>query len=108
MSAKPTSKDKKISATYGYSIPLGDFFTCAMSVDCVIFGYIDGEVKVLLIERGAKPFKGSWALPGDLMYPNEGLTEAASAFFIRSRDWKMSLWNKPEVSEPLIDIPLEG
>jgi len=65
------------ASPYGYSIALEDFFTCAMSVDCVIFGYLDGEVKVLLIERGADPYKNSWALPGDLMYPQEGLKVAA-------------------------------
>jgi 8-oxo-dGTP diphosphatase len=43
----------------------------------VIFGYKDNDVKVLLIKRGANPFKGQWALPGDLMYPNENLNCAA-------------------------------
>jgi len=37
-----------------------------LSVDCVVFGYRQGKIRVLLIERGAEPFKGSWALPGDL------------------------------------------
>jgi 8-oxo-dGTP diphosphatase len=73
----PAIKDAELAKKYGYSIPLKDFFTCAMSVDCVIFGYVEGEVKVLLIERGAEPFKGKWALPGDLMYPTEGLEVAA-------------------------------
>lgn len=62
---------------YGYEIPLEDFFQCALSVDCVIFGYKNNDVKVLLIKRGAKPFKGHWALPGDLMYPDENLNCAA-------------------------------
>ena len=73
----PAIKNSDLAKKYGYSIPLQDFFTCAMSVDCVIFGYVDGELKVLLIERGAEPFKGKWALPGDLMYPTEGLAGGA-------------------------------
>lgn len=69
--------DKDPSDSYGYSIPLKDFFSCALSVDCAIFGYEDNDVKILLIKRGAEPFKNSWALPGDLMYPRENLEDAA-------------------------------
>ena len=53
------------------------FFKSAFSVDNVIFGFDGGELKVLLIQRGAAPFKGKWALPGDLVYPNENLETAA-------------------------------
>jgi 8-oxo-dGTP diphosphatase len=53
------------------------FFKSAFSVDNVIFGFDEGGLKVLLIQRGAPPFKGKWALPGDLVYPNENLETAA-------------------------------
>lgn len=53
------------------------FFKSAFSVDNVIFGFEDGELNVLLIQRGAAPFQGMWALPGDLVYPNEDLDAAA-------------------------------
>jgi 8-oxo-dGTP diphosphatase len=53
------------------------FFKSAFSVDNVIFGFDGGDLKVLLIQRGAPPFKGQWALPGDLVYPNENLETAA-------------------------------
>jgi 8-oxo-dGTP diphosphatase len=53
------------------------FFKSAFSVDNVIFGFDGGDLKVLLIQRGAAPFKGLWALPGDLVYPNEDLDTAA-------------------------------
>ena len=36
----------------------------ALTVDCVVFGFDDAELKVLLIQRGLEPFKGRWALPG--------------------------------------------
>lgn len=60
-----------------YEIPYERFFQFGVSVDCVVFGYHDSKLKVLLIKRGAKPFKGDWALPGDLIYPNEDTEFAA-------------------------------
>lgn len=56
---------------------VGSFFKSAFSVDNVIFGFDGGELKVLLIQRGQAPFKDKWALPGDLVYPNEDLDTAA-------------------------------
>ncbi len=53
------------------------FFQSAFSVDNVIFGFDEGDLKVLLIKRGESPFEGSWALPGDLVYPTEDLDTAA-------------------------------
>ena len=49
-----------------YKIPIEKFFQFALSVDCVILGYHQGGLKVLLIERGAEPHLGKLALPGDL------------------------------------------
>lgn len=60
-----------------YSIPIDAFFKSAFSVDCIIFGYHEKELKVLLIQRGIEPFEDFWALPGDLVYPNEDLDAAA-------------------------------
>lgn len=61
-----------------YSIPIDEFFKSAFSVDCVIFGYHEGELRVLLIQRGTEPYENFWALPGDLVYPYEDLDDAAS------------------------------
>jgi 8-oxo-dGTP diphosphatase len=61
-----------------YSIPIDEFFKTAFSVDCVILGYHEGEMKTLLIQRGTDPFENFWALPGDLVYPYEDLDSAAS------------------------------
>jgi 8-oxo-dGTP diphosphatase len=49
----------------------------ALTVDCVVFGFDEGELKVLLIERGQEPFKGRWALPGGFVQVDETLDEAA-------------------------------
>ncbi len=49
----------------------------ALTVDCVVFGFDDGELKVLLIERALEPFKGQWALPGGFVRVDETLDDAA-------------------------------
>ena len=60
-----------------YNIPLEKFFQFGVSVDCVVFGYINNQLNALIIKRGAEPFKGEYALPGDLVYPNEPVDSAA-------------------------------
>lgn len=49
----------------------------ALTVDCVVFGLDEGELKVLLIQRGLAPFKGKWALPGGFVRVEETIDEAA-------------------------------
>src|SRR6266852_8731032 len=49
----------------------------ALTVDCVVFGFDEGELKVLLIQRALVPFKGKWALPGGFVRVEETLDEAA-------------------------------
>lgn len=56
--------------TYQYPRP-------ALTVDCVVFGFDEGELKVLLIERGLEPFKGRWALPGGFVRVDETIDAAA-------------------------------
>jgi 8-oxo-dGTP diphosphatase len=60
-----------------YSIEIDEFFKSAFSVDCVVFGFDNEKLKLLLIRRGAEPFLGDYAVPGDLVYPNEDLDVAA-------------------------------
>lgn len=60
-----------------YKIPLEKFFQFALSVDCVILGYHENSLKLLVIKRGAEPHKGKLALPGDLVYPTEDMDLAA-------------------------------
>jgi 8-oxo-dGTP diphosphatase len=48
-----------------------------LTVDCIIFGYTDSQLKVALIERKKPPFVGSWALPGGFLEDDETVEEAA-------------------------------
>ena len=66
-----------------YSIPIDEFFKSAFSVDCVIFGYHERELKILLIQRGTNPYENYWALPGDLVYPNEDLAPEVLEYLSR-------------------------
>lgn len=49
----------------------------AVTTDCVIFGFDGVELKVLLIERGIKPYLGCWAFPGGFLNPDEPAEEGA-------------------------------
>ena len=49
----------------------------ALSVDCVIFGFDENKLKVLLIRSDLKKYKGKWSLLGDLIKPTEDLDKSA-------------------------------
>ena len=49
----------------------------ALTVDCVVFGFDESDLKVLLIERALEPFKGCWALPGGFVHVDETIDQAA-------------------------------
>jgi 8-oxo-dGTP diphosphatase len=53
-----------------------DYFNIAVSVDCVIFGYDNKDLKVLLIKSDLEEFRGLWSLLGDLVRPNENIESA--------------------------------
>lgn len=55
---------------YKYSRP-------ALTVDIVLFGFDEGDLKVLLIQRDLPPFEGKWALPGGFVRVDETLDQAA-------------------------------
>lgn len=48
------------------------------SIDCVVFGFDEGELKVLLIERGDELYTGMMAVPGDLVQEQEDIDDGAS------------------------------
>lgn len=54
-----------------------DYFNIAVSVDCVILGYENKELKVLLIKSDLEEFKGLHSLLGDLVKPDEDLDQAS-------------------------------
>ncbi|MCA9644056.1 MAG: NUDIX hydrolase, partial [Myxococcales bacterium] len=59
-----------MSYTYEYPRP-------ALTVDCVVFGLDEDDLKVLLVQRAGEPFRGSWALPGGFVDMEETTDQAA-------------------------------
>uniref|UniRef100_B8HUD5 NUDIX hydrolase n=1 Tax=Cyanothece sp. (strain PCC 7425 / ATCC 29141) TaxID=395961 RepID=B8HUD5_CYAP4 len=49
----------------------------ALTVDCVVFGLDDTDLKILLIQRDQPPYVGEWALPGGFVQMEESLETAA-------------------------------
>lgn len=49
----------------------------ALTVDCVIFGFEENELKVLLIRSDLEMYKGLWSLLGDNLLDKEELDDAA-------------------------------
>lgn len=48
----------------------------SLTVDAVVFGFDDDDLKVLLIQRAIEPFQGKWALPGGFVRMEESLEAA--------------------------------
>lgn len=47
-----------------------------LTVDAIVFGYQQRQLKVLLIRRQYAPFEGAWALPGGFVKEDESLETA--------------------------------
>lgn len=54
-----------------------EFPPFAVTVDIVLFTIVNKSLRVLLIQRGAPPFRDAWALPGGFVLPDETLDHAA-------------------------------
>lgn len=57
---------------------MSDHIIEPLSVDCVIFGFEDARLKVLLYKRSIDPCRGMWALPGGFIRYNENIDEASA------------------------------
>ena len=61
---------EKQKYTYDYPRP-------AVTTDCIVFGFDGHDLKILLIERGLEPYKGSWAFPGGFLQMDETAEQGA-------------------------------
>lgn len=49
-----------------------------ITVDCLIFGFDNNELKILLIRSDLKMYEGEWSLLGDFAHDDEELDDAAN------------------------------
>ena len=54
-----------------------------LAVDCIIFGFDNEDLKVLLIKRDFEPEKGKWSLMGGFLKKDETLNDAASRILFK-------------------------
>ena len=47
------------------------------AVDCIIFGFEEGELSLLLLQRNFEPAKGEWSLAGGFVEDGENIDDAA-------------------------------
>lgn len=62
--------EKELKYCYAYPRP-------SVTTDCVIFGFDGTKLKVLLVQRGAEPYKGRWAFPGGFLNMDESAEAGA-------------------------------
>jgi len=66
----PVNKDAALLVSGYPTVPL--------TVDCVIFGFTDNQLKVLLIKSDLEQYKDQLSLLGDVVQSNEDLDNAAN------------------------------
>ncbi|HKL93364.1 MAG: NUDIX domain-containing protein [Bacteroidales bacterium] len=49
-----------------------------VAVDCIIFGFSEGRLSLLLLKRNMEPAKGQWSLPGGFIEAQESSEVAAA------------------------------
>jgi 8-oxo-dGTP diphosphatase len=59
-----------------------------LAVDCSIFGYENGELKLLIYPRGFEPSFGKWSLMGGFVQENETLEGAARRVLLQTTGLK--------------------
>lgn len=56
----------------------GTYHKVLVSVDCIIFGFDEGELRVLIGKRQMDPGRGEWSLYGGFVNAQESIDEAAN------------------------------
>jgi ADP-ribose pyrophosphatase len=54
-----------------------EFQKVFLSVDCIIFGFDDNKLKILIGKRQMDPGRGEWSLYGGFVRHNENVEKAA-------------------------------
>mgnify|MGYP002621306484 FL=1 len=54
-----------------------EFQKVLLSVDCIIFGFTDNKLKILIGKRNMEPYRGEWSLYGGFVRSDESVDDAA-------------------------------
>ena len=54
----------------------GEFSKVWLSVDCIIFGFDEGKLKILIGRRKMDPGRGEWSLYGGFVASDESVDDA--------------------------------
>ena len=82
-------KDYKLTedGLYAYQYP-----RASVTADAVLFAEKDGQMYVLLIQRGNDPYKGYWAFPGGFLNMDETVArcaEPACSWWVSIPTWSV-------------------
>lgn len=72
-----TTQSRSAKSLKGLQSEVHSLNRIALSVDCVVFGFDENKLKILLIKSDLKKFNSQWSLLGDLVRPEEDLESAA-------------------------------
>ncbi|GAA5035621.1 DNA mismatch repair protein MutT [Marivirga lumbricoides] len=62
--------------TYSQALPI------LVAVDCIIFGFIENQIKLLVFKREVEPYAGKWSLPGSFVDKKENISTAAKRILL--------------------------
>ncbi len=77
MQLSKTRKSQNIKSLKVIRSEVENINNIALSVDCVIFGFDENKLKVLLMRSDLKKYQSKWSLLGDLVKPDEDLDASA-------------------------------
>ncbi|MBK8347933.1 MAG: NUDIX hydrolase [Saprospiraceae bacterium] len=81
-------------------------FKAAVSVDCVIFGYDDEALKILVSKCDMPPFEHEFSLLGDIVHPDETTDDAAKRVLISKTGFTDVYLNQVQVFSEVKRHPL--
>lgn len=83
--------------------------TFYLGIDCIIFGFNEGEISLLLLKRNFEPAMGEWSLMGGFVQKDESVDDAAKrVYWLNLQVWKTYTWNRWELLVPSTAIRVKG
>ncbi len=77
ISTAPLVRDRNSDLIKDATNLVASYPAMPITADCVIFGFEENQLKVLLIRSDLEEFAGKWSLLGDIVYKDEDLDTAA-------------------------------